>query len=392
MFAPIDDVLRAVARGEFVVLVDDEGRENEGDLVLAAEHATPEKINRMLRLAAGYLCLSLTPADCERLDLHDQAPLNTSLRTTAFTVSVDAHPRHGVTTGVSAADRAETVRVCIAPGTGPDDLVRPGHINPLRAREGGVLVRTGQTEGSVDLARLAGCHPSALIIEIVNEDGTMARRGDLEKLCTAHGWLMCSVEQLIEHRLKRESLVRRLPPAKGTPIETAFGTFNLIAYESLVDPLPHIALTVGGVGDGEQTEPTLVRMHRRDLLGDVFHDMTSASSGPTADVLHDSMRRIQAEGRGAIVYMRPEGVGDALPQRLLAIRRTGASDVDRPDLMTQQGIGARAVPMHQRDFGIGGQILRDLGLRQLRLLTRSRKELPGLEAFALEIVEYVDLG
>ncbi|MEM9084241.1 MAG: 3,4-dihydroxy-2-butanone-4-phosphate synthase [Planctomycetota bacterium] len=392
MFDPIPDVLEAVRAGEFIVLVDDEDRENEGDLVLAAQHATPEKINQLLRLAAGYLCLSLAPEDCDRLNLHDQASVNTSVRQTPFTVSIDAHPKHGVTTGVSAFDRASTIALAIDADTSPDDFVRPGHINPLRSREGGVLVRVGQTEGSVDLARLAGLHPSALIIEIVNPDGTMARRDDLAAMCREHGWKMCSVEQLISYRLERESLVKRLDPANGTPIATPYGTFNLIAYESIVDPLPHLALTMGDVGTtADIQDPVLVRMHRRDLLGDIFHQQRTNNMS-TADQLQTSMRRIAEEGRGVIVYMRPEGHGSALDQRLLAIKRHGnALDADAPDLTTPSGAGANSVPMHHRAFGIGSQILRDLGVHKLRLLTNTPKELPALEAFSLEITEYVDL-
>lgn len=398
MFSPIPEILEDVKAGKFVVLVDAEDRENEGDLVLAAEHVTPEKVNFMTRIAGGYLCLSLTGEDCDRLELHPQSGANTSLRATALTVSIDGHPRHGVGTGVSAEDRARTIRLAIDPASSPGDLVRPGHINPLRARDGGVLVRTGQTEGSVDLARLAGCHPSAVIIEIVREDGRMARRPDLERLCAEHGWKMCTIEQLIEYRLRRERLVRRMPPEDGTRIETEEGAFNLIAYESAVDPLPHIALTVGGVGERDSAgnpiecpEPTLVRMHRRNVLGDVFGDLRSSREGPTSRTLRAAMRAVQESGRGAIVYLRPEGSGDELSQRLVALRRHVPIERDSPDLTSPSGVGAAAVPMHQRDFGIGGQILSDLGLRKMRLLTNHRKDFPGLEAFGLEIVERVPI-
>ena len=399
-FASIPEILEDVRRGEFIVLVDDESRENEGDLVLAAEHATPEKINFMTRAAGGYLCLSLTEADCDRLELHPQATRNTAVRGTALTVSIDGHPQHGVATGISAFDRAATIRLAIDPSTGPADFVRPGHINPLRSRDGGVLVRTGQTEGGVDLARMAGCLPAALIIEIVREDGQMARRPDLELMCAQNGWKMCSVDQLIEHRLLRERLVRRMPPESGTEIQTPEGTFTLIAFESAVDPLPHLALTVGGIGDLdgsgrpiESSQPTLVRMHRRNLLGDIFGDLSTGQNGrTTADRLHQSMRAIQEAGRGAIVYLRPSGYGDDLRQRLIALRRGLVLEEDAPDLHSPRGVGARAMPMDRREFGIGGQILRELGLSRLRLLTNHKKELPGLEAFGLEIVEHVALG
>ena len=265
MFSPIPEILDDVRNGKLVILVDDESRENEGDLVLAAQFVTPEMINYMTRFAGGYLCLSLTEKDCDRLDLHPQSPANTALRQTALTVSIDGHPRHGVGTGISASDRARTIQLAIDPTTGPDDFVRPGHINPLRARDGGVLVRTGQTEGSVDLARLAGCSPAALIIEIVREDGEMARRDDLEKMCAEHGFKMCTIDQLIEYRLRREGLVRRLPPTGGATIETEFGEFTLLAMRSAVDPLPHLVISAGGVGATRrrrQTDP-LRRAHTR---------------------------------------------------------------------------------------------------------------------------------
>lgn len=375
MFSPIPEILDEIRAGRFIVLVDDEDRENEGDLVLAAQHATPEKIQSMLRLAGGYLCLSLTESDCDRLQLHPQAAQNTSVRGTPFTVSIDGHPKHGVGTGVSAPDRARTVALAIDPNSGPGDFVRPGHINPLRSRDGGVLVRIGQTEGSVDLARLAGLHPSALLIEIVREDGEMARRPDLDRLCRQHGWKMASIEQLIAYRLERDRLVNRIAPESGTTIETEEGTFNLIAYRSDVDALPQLALTIGGVGDLDASgrpkrieEPTLVRMHRRNLLGDVFGDRSSTPEGPSRRALIQSMRAIRAAGRGAIVYLRP----DASEGEFAAPR----ADVPR-------------VPMHLREFGIGGQILRDLGLSKLRLISNHPKALPGLDAFGLEIVEYV---
>jgi 3,4-dihydroxy 2-butanone 4-phosphate synthase/GTP cyclohydrolase II len=401
-FAPIPEILEDLRAGKMVVLTDDENRENEGDLVMPAQFVTPEAVNFALRVARGYLCLSLTPQDCDRLDLHPQSTVNTSVRGTPFTVSVDGHPKHGFTTGVSAAERAKTIRMMIDPAYGPEDFVRPGHINPLRAREGGVLVRTGQTEGSIDLCRLAGLHPSAIIIEIMRDDGEMARVPDLVKLCAQHNLKMCSVAQVIEWRLARESLVKRLDPRAGVPISTEFGDFTLIAYDSVVDALPHIALTVGGVGalDGkgnvvESSEPTLVRMHRRDLLGDIF-GLLEGQSGSTSETLRASMRMIQNEGRGAIVYLRPEGAPDELPgdgslsQRLQRIRR-GAYDPDSADLAHPCSPAGAAMPMHNREFGIGSQILRDLGLSKLRLITNHPKALPGIEAFGLEVVEQVHI-
>lgn len=388
-------MLEDLRAGRVIVLVDDAARENEGDFVCAAEKVTTEIVNFMTRVGGGYLCVPLTGADCDRLELGPQSAVNTSLRGTPLTVSVDGHPRHGVGTGISAADRVRTIRLLIDPDARPEDFVRPGHVNPLRARDGGVLVRTGQTEGSIDLVRLAGMHPAAMLIEIVRPDGEMARGPDLEKICAEHDLRMCSVEQVIEYRLARETLIERMDPAGGTVIETDSGPFNLIAYHSTLDPLPHVALTVGGVGalgsDGTPRrieEPVLVRVHRRDLLGDVFGELTRRSD----EELRASMRMIQEAGRGALIYLRPEGVGDDLRGRLLKIRRPAADDVNAPDLTRSDGIGGRVQPMDHRDFGIGGQILRDLGLARLRILTNHPKRLHGLSAFGLEIVEQVPIG
>lgn len=398
VFSPITDILTDIRAGKMVILVDDEGRENEGDLVLAAQFATPERINHMIRFAGGYPCLSLTSADCDRLQLHPQAPDNTSVRGTPFTVSIDGHPRHGVGTGVSAPDRAKTIALAIDPRTGPADFVRPGHINPLRSRDGGVLVRLGQTEGAVDLARLAGCYPAAVIIELVREDGEMARRPDIERMSREQGIRVCTIDQIIAHRLQRETLIRRIPPISGTPINTDLGTFNLIAYESVVDPLPHLALTVGDVGrldpvgrPVENPEPTLVRVHRRNVLGDIFGDVASTPVGPSYRALRAAMRAIQDAGRGAVIYLRPEGIGDELHNRLTALRRGFGPLEDAPDLKSATGIGATSMPMHDREYGIGSQIVRDLGLSKLRLLTTHARDLPSLDAFGLEIVQQVGL-
>ncbi|MFN9131111.1 MAG: 3,4-dihydroxy-2-butanone-4-phosphate synthase [Phycisphaerales bacterium] len=397
-FSPMQDVIADLRNGKMIVLTDDENRENEGDLVLPAQFVTPEAITFMLQHALGYLCLALPEADCDRLDLHPQAAVNTSARGTAFTVSIDLHPRHGGTTGVSARERARCVQMAIDPASRPDDFVRPGHINPLRSRNGGVLVRTGQTEGSVDLCRLAGLTPAALIIEVMKPDGEMARLPDLQVFCKQHNLKLCSVAQIIQHRLARESLVRRLDPAAGTPIPTRHGTFTLIAFESLVDPLPHLALTFGGVGalDAHQRiaaddRPTLVRMHRRNILTDLF----GAPASPGAITLDRAMARIAREGRGAIVYLRPEGGHSELERTLNRVRRNAAdtTNTDDPGLThpdsAASGASIAGLPRHMRDFGVGGQILRELGLSTLRLLTNSAADLPGLEAFGLRIAERV---
>jgi len=397
-FASIPEILDDLRAGKAIVLVDDESRENEGDFVVAAEAMTVEMINFLTRVGGGYLCVAMTAEDCERLDLGPQTGVNTSVRGTAFTVTVDGHPKHGVGTGISARDRAKTIQLLADPKASTEDFVRPGHINPLRARPGGVLVRTGQTEGSVDLCKLAGMRPAAAIIEIVLENGEMARVPDLEKICAQHGLKMCSVEQIIEHRLAREALVRRVEPVGGAKIATPEGEFTLLAFESAVDPLPHLVLSLGGVGvpgaDGTVApvdDAVLVRMHRRDLLGDIFGAAFGGATKSSSDDLRAAMRAIQREGRGAIVYLRPEGSGEDFFARLQQIRRP-ADDVNAPDLTRTEGVGARAQPMDSREFGVGGQILRDLGLSRLRVLTNHpRRAMPGLHGFGLEIVEQVGL-
>ncbi|MCA3004169.1 MAG: 3,4-dihydroxy-2-butanone-4-phosphate synthase [Planctomycetaceae bacterium] len=411
-FAPIPEILDELRAGRMVVLTDDEDRENEGDLVLPAQFVTPEAITFMLTVARGYLCVSLTEADCDRLDLHPQSSTNTTVRGTAFTVSLDLHPKHGGTTGVSAKERARCIAMLTDPAFGKDDFVRPGHINPLRSRNGGVLVRTGQTEGSLDLCRLAGLHPAAVIIEVMRDDGEMARLPDLQQLCARHNLKMCSVAQIISHRLARESLVRRLPPVSGTPVRTPMGTFNLVAFESMVDPLPHLALCVGDVGavDAagraiENPAPALVRMHRRHTLGDIFSVLDASSAGPTSDTLRASMQMIQQAGRGALVYLRPEGGAGNAPTdgptaalesliNTLRHRHAPVPDPDTPDLVARLPAdhAMAGVPRHMREFGIGVQILRQLGLRSVRLISNHRTELPGLDAFGLEIAEYVPVA
>lgn len=395
MLDPIQDIIQDLRQGKMIVLTDDENRENEGDLVLPAQFISPQAITFMLSTARGYMCLSLSEADCNRLDLHPQSAINTSVRGTPMTVSIDGHPKHGFTTGVSALERANSILLAINPASSPEDFVRPGHINPLRSRDGGVLVRTGQTEGSLDLCRLAGLTPAAVIIEIMRDDGEMARVPDLERFCAQHKLKMCSVAQIIEHRLARESLVHRLEPVRGTQIDTPQGPFNLIAFKSLVDALPHVALTVGGVGDLdpsgaviENDAPTLIRMHRRNLLGDVFaHSPDGATS--SSNLLHAAMEAIQNEGRGAIVYLRPEGsdTGTGLEQQLQTIsRHTHNSGADTPDLTHPEGLSQNAMPLNQRAFGIGGQIIRQLGLSKIRILSNHPRTMPGIDSFGIDVV------
>lgn len=392
-FSPIDEVLDDLRAGKMAIVTDDETRENEGDLILPAQFITPEAIMFMLKQASGYMFVSLTEDDCDRLDLHGQTPLNTSARATPLTVSVDGHPKHGFTTGVSAHERARTIKMLIDPSTGPDDFVRPGHINPLRSRDGGVLVRIGHTEAIVDLCRLAGLTPACVGIEIVHPEGRMMRVPDLEGFAREHNLKICSIKQIIEHRLARSSIVRRLDPAGGTTIRTPIGAFNVIAFTTPYDPLAHLALTVGGVGALDETgapietrQPTLVRVHKRDLLGDIFDDLGSGSdpSGSTGQTLRASLQLIQNAGRGAVVYLRPQGAGG--PGASLSTR------LQRPVGHSSQDAPGESVSPATLDYGTGSQILRALGLSSLRLITNSNAAYPRLDAFGLTIAERVPIG
>lgn len=383
----IPDILDDLRAGKMIVLTDDEDRENEGDLVCAAEHCSAEVVNFMLREGRGMLFVALDGETCDRLDLPPQAAVNTTQNGTAYTLTVDAAAGFGLTTGVSAADRALTIRMLGNPATGPGDLDRPGHIQPLRARDGGVLVRTGHTEGMVDLCRLAGLQTAAVGIEVMNEDGTMARRDQLQALCDRHGLKSCSVAELVEHRMRRDLLVERVEQA---PLTNAFGDWTLTAYRSQVDPMPHVALTCGGLGmpgpDGvvaERQDPTLVRMHRQNLLGDVFGDRDQASRR----TLDASMQMIQAQGCGAVVYLRHEGMG----RGLLGLLQTSTLPVAPGTGGVRLG-GADDAAARGRatlDYGIGSQILRDLGLRRLRLITDHPFVPQALSGFGLEIDEHV---
>jgi 3,4-dihydroxy 2-butanone 4-phosphate synthase/GTP cyclohydrolase II len=379
-FASIPQVLSALKSGQMIVLVDDADRENEGDLVCAAQFITPEQVNFMLREARGVLCVAMDADACDRLNLHPQALHNTAPMGTAFTISVDGHPRHGITTGVSALERAKTIKLLIDPASTPSDLSRPGHIFPLRARPGGVLERAGQTEGSVDLVTLAGLKPGAVIIEIMNEDGTMARLPELEKFCARHNLLLATIADLIEYRLQQDTLIRRI---ESLPIELPEGKFDLRVYETVGDPLLHIALCYGGIGELDpgtkkpisHADPILVRMHSEHLLGDVF-GATGSFSGKE---LRRSLQLIQQAGKGAVVYLRQESRGLALLHRLHEFKGAGSAP-QQPQK-----------PMDRRDLGIGAQILRDLGLSKLRILTNRPKKFYGLEGFGLSVVEQVPI-
>jgi 3,4-dihydroxy 2-butanone 4-phosphate synthase/GTP cyclohydrolase II len=366
----IAQAIQDIRDGRLVIVADDEQRENEGDLVGAAERVTPDMINFMATYGRGLICLTLTPERCQALGLHQMAEVNTEAHETAFTVSVDAAARFGVTTGISAADRAATIRVAIDPAAVPADLRRPGHVFPLRARRGGVLQRVGQTEASVDLARLAGLYPAGVICEILNADGSMARRADLERFADAHGLTFVTVAQLVAHRLQTERLVHRVAQAR---LPTPYGEFRIVAYRNDVDDAEHVALVYGAV---EGRRDVLVRMHSKCLTGDVFGS-TRCDCGWQ---LQSAMRAIAASGAGVVVYLDQEGRGIGLLNKLKAYE---LQDVGHDTVSANESLGFKA---DLRNYGIGAQILLDLGLSAIRVLTNNPMKLVGLEGYGLEIV------
>lgn len=370
----IEAAIADIQAGNMVVLVDDEDRENEGDLTIAAEKVTPELINFMAKYGRGLICLSLTGADCDRLGLPLMVDDNTSPFKTGFTVSIEA--RRGVTTGISAADRATTIRTAVAEDAGPNDLVRPGHVFPLRAKDGGVMVRAGQTEGSVDLARLAGLKPSGVICEIMNEDGTMARMPELEAFSQEHGIGICTIADLIKHRMRTESFVRRAVEAN---VPTAFaGELKVVVYENDVEDLQHIALVKGEI---DSARPVLVRVHSECLPGDIF----GSQRCDCGQQLQMALAMIAEAGSGVVVYIRQEGRGIGLINKLKAYQLQ-----DQGRDLTETDVHLNFSP-NMRNYGIGAQVLVDLGVRDMRLMTNNPKKLVGLSGYGLKVVEQVPI-
>jgi 3,4-dihydroxy 2-butanone 4-phosphate synthase/GTP cyclohydrolase II len=372
-FAPIEDAVDAIRQGRMIIVVDDEDRENEGDLTIAADKITPDAINFMAKHGRGLVCLSMTGERLEQLEVPLMVEKNTTSFNTAFCVSIEA--KHGTSTGISAADRANTVKAAIDPATKPSDLSRPGHMFPLRARDGGVMVRAGQTEAAVDLARIAGLYPAGVICEIMNDDGTMARVPELTKFARKHGLLMITIADLIKYRMRTERLVKRSAVAD---LPTEHGAFKIFAYENQLDNETHVALVRGEIADGKDV---LVRVHSKCLTGDVFH---SARCDCGAQ-LETAMARIAQEGRGVLLYLNQEGRGIGLANK---IRAYELQDQGFDTVEANERLGFKA---DQRDYGIGAQILTDLGVKTMRLLTNNPRKFVGLQGYGLAVSDTVPL-
>src|SRR3989440_2235752 len=373
-FASIPDAAADIREGRLIIIVDDEDRENEGDLVCAAEKVSPEIINFMARHARGLICLPLTEERCDELHLPPQVADNTSRLGTAFTISIEG--RRGVTTGISAADRATTILTAVDSRTRPQDLARPGHVFPLRARKGGVLVRPGQTEASVDLARIAGLYPAGVICEIMNPDGTMARLPQLEEFALEYDLKIISVADLVRYRIRKEMLVRR---AVETDVPTVYGLFRAVAYENVINGEVHLAMVMGNV---ETTDPVLVRVHTENVTGDVFGSLLD----DTGFQLQTALEKIAAAGRGVVLYLKQREHGLDLIHQLRTYAVMRAQHVTFEEASVETGYGAN------RDYGVGAQILHDLGLRRILLLTNHPPKVAALEGFELEVVGNVPLG